>query len=456
MLQTKPRGSVWTPKLDGTEVLYAPLWRPAFDTGGQTLDPTPKPAMNVDGNDLLSNATADFRNGDSVGCAEGWFRSSSVANNQTLLASSDIGTATSFFHIYVAATTGRITISTQNAAGQVNTQSGTTNVCNGKWFHWKVNSSGTAWDIDYNGKAEAIIDVAGDNTGDWFADVTLRDNLTIGALVDDGGAQDFGIGVVGWTRIYSRTMAPAEALTNYSLGRNHPASDATGLVASWAMTEANPLDSVGGLTLTATGATLITDNQFYSLDSNRHLMTNLGATWSKYGRDFVAANKDYIEIPASSTQLNFTSEDFSFVFRVNLDAPLTDQALFCRGLLSTDGYELLLRLAGFIDFRTSQGGAFQFSSTAAGTLVAGSWVTLGLSRGGTSVRLYINGVDSTSTAGSHTDPATCTRSFKVGIRDNLTSNAFDGKIGDILVYSRALTAGDHLCFHQVLKWRGES
>ncbi len=463
-------GSVWTPKTDRTEVFHTALWRPTFDVGGQSFDPQPKPAENFDGNDVLTNAAANFRSADSAGAAEGWFRSSSVANNQTLFASSDTGTATSFLHIYIASTTGRITISTQDNVGQVNTQSGTTNVCNGKWFHWKVNSSGTAWDIDYNGSAEAIIDVAGDNTGDWFADITLRDNITIGALTDNGGAQDFAIAVIGWTRIYSRTMASAEARTNYSLGRNAPASNTTGLVYNLPMTEGvgNPVDDVGSLTMIVTGATWITDNQFYSFDSNRHLITNLGATWGKYGRT-LNGSTDLIQVPDSASITDIFTGGGTVICWVNpaSDGEADNGFIVRKG----SGWQLsvVLEAANKVKVRFTKnfdGGDGSWTTTATVlTLDTFEMVAVTYNDGDTSNNpiIYIGNTVLTEGSGIDASNPIGTTVSDSGSDMFIGSNAapsirtFDGIIGEGILYkARILSAGDILRHRQNTKWRFES
>lgn len=259
-------------------VFYAPLWRP--DLGNQ-----PTPAMSFDGNDYLSNATANFRSGDSAGAIEVWFRSSSTANNQTVFASSDTGTATSFFDIRIMITTGYILIHTRDNAGTEYGVRGNTNVCDGKWHLIVISASSSAWSIFLDGVAESLTVTDNSNKGDWFANVTLRDNITIGAKTATSTA-NYTIGVQGFTRIYSRAMLAPEALTNFQRGRMASASDATGLVFNLPMTEGtgNPVDTVGSLTMTATGATWITDTQFYSRDSSPKLLTVQGATWGNQGR----------------------------------------------------------------------------------------------------------------------------------------------------------------------------
>src|SRR3990167_5177069 len=339
---------------------YADLW----NYGQQDF------LLSFDGNDFGSYTVANFRSADSSGAAEGWVRSSSTANNQTIIASSDTATTTSRWMIYVAQTTGRLTISTQDAAGTVNTVSGTTDICDGKLVHWKVNSSGTAWDIDFNGVAETLIVVAGTNTGDWFADVTLRDNLTIGAMTHTSTV-NYAIGEIGFTRIYSRTMATAEALTNYQRGRKATASDTTGLVFNLPLTEGtgNPADTIIPATITLTGATWV--EGLIDRSTNALAMTSFGSpTWGNTGRTFDGTGNQYIQIDNALVALdNLWDGGGSFVIWFTPSAITTIHGLWGKG---TNTYLWLRGSSGAGQIQLGQafsGGNATWRTSASGLLV---------------------------------------------------------------------------------------
>ncbi len=150
---------------------------------------------------------------------------------------------------------------------------------------------------------------------------------------------------------------------------------------------------------------------------------------------------DYIEIIAP--QLNFTSEDFSLVASFKIDDLTSGKALFFRGSKNADGWYAYIESTGRVYFHTNQAAAYQRSISSAGSIVAGAWYTLGFSRSGASVRIYINGLDDTPSAGSHIDPLTCARTAKIGIWDDLATYPFDGRIDNIIVYYRALDATEH-------------
>lgn len=160
--------------------------------------------------------------------------------------------------------------------------------------------------------------------------------------------------------------------------------------------------------------------------------------------DFNSATPDYVTIPAAFTQLDFTSQDFSLVARVNVDAfSALYSGIFERGATGTDGYVFRIRNNGEIRLWTSQTPVNQRSDSNVGVVTVGSWVTIGFSRNGASVRLYADGIDVTATPAVHIDPLTSARSAKIGIQDNLTGFPFDGKIALLQIYDYALSADEH-------------
>jgi len=198
-------------KLDGEEFSSQDAYGLVFTNYGSLWTPH---GRNFDGiDDYIYKSIPNFRSGDSAGAIEGWFRSSSVANNQTLVASGDTATTDYYISLYVGITTGLI-IFNQVTVGVSSKVTGATNVCDGKWHYIVVSSSGTAWTILLDGVPEALTPTGGGNNGNWYADTANRDNLTIGAIVISSTAS-YTIGVIGWTRIYSRPMLQSEAQRRY-------------------------------------------------------------------------------------------------------------------------------------------------------------------------------------------------------------------------------------------------
>ena len=213
--------------------------------------------------------------------------------------------------------------------------------------------------------------------------------------------------------------------------------------------------STNGLVLYLPLWALKNNTTFRSVDANRMTTTVNGATniWTPNGRNFTPGTPDYLEIAAAYTQLDFTSEDFSIIARIKIDDLTSTQRIIIRGLRDNDGYELYIQATGSVRFITNQATAFQYTDSFTGQVTTTAYYTVGISRSGTSVIPFIDGVNKRDIAGTHTNPLTSTRSAKVGIADNLIDNPFDGKIQFVMAYNRALSAGEHLDIHNRSSWR---
>ncbi|KKK74040.1 hypothetical protein LCGC14_2887740, partial [marine sediment metagenome] len=164
---------------------------------------------------------------------------------------------------------------------------------------------------------------------------------------------------------------------------------------------------------------------------------------------------DYIEVPAAATQLNFTTSAFTILYWLNMANLASAPIVFIRGLFGTDGYYTEVRAGGEIRFSTHQAaGANQISSSGAGEIVTGSWCCVTVTRSGADAKIYKNGNDLGIVSATHIDPATSSRSAKIGIYDDLASNPFDdGTIGEVSIYNRALSFGEIRHLYQQTKWR---
>lgn len=170
------------------------------------------------------------------------------------------------------------------------------------------------------------------------------------------------------------------------------------------------------------------------------------------GLDFVSATPSYVEIPAAYTQLNFTSEKFSGIVRLKVDSVAVIRTIFLSGEQDVSGYWWFILTDGSVALDTSQLGAYQRTNSSASDIVIATRYTIGFSRDGTSVKLYVNGVDVNSTVGDHTNPATSTDKYYIGYYKPGATYPFDGKIEFLRVFGGiALPATAHLWFHNALK-----
>ena len=195
---------------------------------------------------------------------------------------------------------------------------------------------------------------------------------------------------------------------------------------------------------------LAADTKYYCMshDHYGHLIQNKDTLWRPDGREF--DGDDYILVPSTSTQLNFTSEDFSIIARGNLDSLTGQSTIFCRGLQSTDGYAFYVESTGRLSAATYQALALQASRSAPSQISISTWYTLGFSRAGASLIPYKNGVDISSTVGVHINPLTSARSAKIGTLDNSIDFPFVGKMKVLAIWNRGLSALEHMNIHQYL------
>lgn len=157
---------------------------------------------------------------------------------------------------------------------------------------------------------------------------------------------------------------------------------------------------------------------------------------------FDDGNPDWLDCPqASTTQLDFTSEDFSMACWFNCTAGAMHVfSLLIRGDNAVDGWDFWIHGNDTIAFTTCQAGAVQDSIGIPNVLDVNNWYLAGITRSGASVRVYNQGVDITLVAATHIDPLTSNRELHIGIEDDETNGAFRGMMYRPRIWSRALAA----------------
>lgn len=175
-------------------------------------------AFSFDGaNDYLKKTIANYRSGDQVGSISFWVKTSIGANHQSIFDSSDEATATSYFKLLLRSIGGGIRMNTRNAGGTSNNIVGTINASDNEWHNGIITSDGSLWRIYVDSVLDEITILGGANTGDWFADITLRDNITIGAS-ESTSVVTFQAGIVDDVRIYGVTLTQNEIDGLYNNG----------------------------------------------------------------------------------------------------------------------------------------------------------------------------------------------------------------------------------------------
>jgi hypothetical protein len=116
--------------------------------------------------------------------------------------------------------------------------------------------------------------------------------------------------------------------------------------------------------------------------------------------------------------LNYTSGDFSFNYWIFVTSLTTNQAgqgpvIIFKGGFYVNGYYDQIGQNGLLFFSTNTSGSNVTTSTAAGTISAGNTYNICYTRSGSSIRIYVNGVDATNVAGTHINPVSSSDNFLI-------------------------------------------
>lgn len=161
-----------------------------------------------------------------------------------------------------------------------------------------------------------------------------------------------------------------------------------------------------------------------------------------YVLDFNAGTPDWLDCPQASTaKLDFTTEDFSIVVWAKID-DATTRTLLCRGVANTDGWLMQVSNTGRLGFATFQAAGTQTTYSSV-QVSPGFWYLLGIIRDEAVVRTYVNGVDVTDAPDTHVDPTTSNRELHIGIRDDETSDPWDGQMWNPRIWGRVLESWEH-------------
>ena len=142
--------------------------------------------------------------------------------------------------------------------------------------------------------------------------------------------------------------------------------------------------------------------------------------------------------------LNFTTESFSFNFWsyfTTLSGSLAGQnsPFFWKGYFNSNGYYFSTQIGGLLVYNSYQNAASQQTNTGGGAIRTGSWYNISLTCSGSSVRIYVNGVDKTITSGSHIANTSSPYSFLLGQYAPTTPFNSSGSFGMLAAYSKQLS-----------------
>lgn len=149
---------------------------------------------------------------------------------------------------------------------------------------------------------------------------------------------------------------------------------------------------------------------------NTGTLTN-GPTFNSnfYGSIQFDGTNDYV---SCGNILDYTSGDFSFSYWIFVTSLTTNSVgqgpvIIYKGGFQVNGYYDQLNADGSISFITNVSGGGAVTGTAAGLISVGNIYNIAYTRSGTSVKIYLNGVDVTGFSGTHANPVTSSNNFLI-------------------------------------------
>lgn len=177
-------------------------------------------------------------------------------------------------------------------------------------------------------------------------------------------------------------------------------------------------------------------------------------TWTALANDlmtllFNPVTPDRLVIlAAASTDLNFTSGAFSGAMWIYPHA-YGNRYVMMKGAAGTGWSFWIVSSSPYLAFTTEQAGpAYQTSQGGAG-LALNAWQLIGFTRSGASGRLYLNGVDTTTIAATHINPASSAASdFYMGTTVGGGAGFYDGGMWRPRIWDRAISAAEMAAIYE--------
>jgi len=259
------------------------------------------------------------------------------------------------------------------------------------------------------------------------ADISNSVNLGIGAF--SNGVTTPYIGLIDDVRLYNYSRTSGQIIEDMNGGHPLGGSPVGSQVLHWKFDELN-------------GSAI--NNSISSFSSLVGTVTN--ALWRQvqdckyYGCLFYDGTGDYVSTP-DATALDITG-DFSLSAWVNrTSGGGATQAVISKFNAATPsgGYKLAVGNQGEVYCLTANGGSWIESFTSQNLVTTTSgWTHIAAVRSGSTCRVYVNGLDRTTTFATHTTLTANNEAFRVGATaDN--DQYFYGYIDDVKVYNGALT-----------------
>ena len=158
--------------------------------------------------------------------------------------------------------------------------------------------------------------------------------------------------------------------------------------------------------------------------------------------DLEAGTPDWLDASAVATAaLDFVAGAFTLATWLNFES-VGFRYIMDRGLEDADGWGWAIDTDSALWLETSQAGAHQHSTSAAGAIPLATWTFAVAVRSGAAVTFYVNGLPSYGTAATHVNPLTSARELHIGINNAEAAGFMDGILWRPRIWGRALTAAE--------------
>jgi hypothetical protein len=297
---------------------------------------------------------------------------------------------------------------------------GTTDVTDGEWHHVAAT---------YDGGSDARLYVDGhlEASASQSYATTATGRLIVGSTPDMSG--DYYQGSVDEVSVYNRALAASEIellVRADNFGKCCACTSVpSGLVSSWSG-EGNANDRLGTNNGVVNGA--------------------LGFASGQVGQAFqFAGTPAYVEVPASGSlgpNGQFTVEFWAYPL------PQTGTGLLNESDSQVDGAGWAFSYDGSPGGQRSSFGVqssasdLQTLNAAPGTVPVGQWTHIAGTSDGTTMHLYINGVEVSSSPSPAVLPSPFSLLVGASQRNGIKEQFFNGKIDEVNVYNRALGADE--------------
>ena len=266
------------------------------------------------------------------------------------------------------------------------------------WSHVAVTRNGSTWTTWLNGVQSETV----------TSSITINDqatSLAVGAI-SDGSAPFFGYisnaRVVKGTAVYTSNFTPPTA----------PVTAVSGTSLLLNAINANIYDQTGKVIAETVGD------------------AKTSTSVVKYGTTSMAfdGTGDYLRIP-SSTELDFGTGDFTIETWVNFTALTTSRVFLDRWITgNANGWQFYWRSTGTSIVFLTGSSTVLVQDPNGSNIIAGAWNHVAVTRSGTTVRLFVNGIVVATNTSSVS--FTNTLPLGVGIQTSTTTNPFQGYLSD--------------------------